>query len=87
MTARQNKKKPEGVILENSKWHFGTVTHDGRALAAKGIKSPSKDSAIAVAIIKKERREVWFTSEERIKKLKEDCMQPYEIKYLNEKAN
>lgn len=87
MTARQNKKKAEGVILENSKWHFGTVTHDGRALAAKGIKSPSKESVIAVAIIKKERREVWFTSEERIKIFKEECMHPYEIRYLNEKAN
>ena len=87
---RKNRKQPEGKILENiknNKWHFGTVTHDGHALEAKGIKSPSKESAIAVAFIKKERREVWFTSEERIKKFKEDCMQPYEIKYLNEKAN
>lgn len=87
MTARQNKKKPEGVILENSKWHFGTVTHDGHALKAKGIKSPSKQSAIAIAYIKNERREVWLNSEDRIKKIKQNCIHPYEIKYLNEKAN
>jgi len=87
MTTRHSKRNSEGKILENSKWHFGTVTNDSRILAAKWIKSPSKDSAIAVAIIKKERREIWFTSEERIKIFKKECMQPYEIRYLNEKAN
>lgn len=87
MTARQNKKKAEGIILGNSKWHLGTVTHDGRALEAKRIKSPSKESAIAIAIVKKERLEVWFYTEERIKIFREACIHPFEIKYLNEKAN
>lgn len=77
MTARQNRKKPENTILENSKWHLGTVTHDGRTLAEKGIKSPSKDSVIAIAFIKKERREVWFTSQERIKIFRNECIHPF----------
>jgi len=90
MTLKKNIKSPEGKILEdikNNKWRFGTATNDGHILAAKRINSPDKKAVIAVAIIKSERREVWFTSLERLRIFREECMLPFEIIYLNSESD
>lgn len=79
----KQRKNPEHKIVTGIKWQGGAVAHDGDALKRKGIKSPEKHEAIAVAVIRSFKKEVWFTSDERLKKFKDECVEDYEIKYMN----
>jgi len=78
----KQRKNTEHKIVTGIKWQSGAVSHDGDAIRKKGIKSPDKHDAIAIAVIRSLKKEIWFTNPERLQKFKDECVEEYEIKYM-----